>query len=261
MYHAYGAAMRSADLSRQVGAAIVDDDGEVVALGCNEVPKGGGGLYWEDAEDLEDGRDFTFGRDTSSDIKRAAVAQLYERLRRANLLGAGTTVDQVSEEIQGIDLMNTGEFGRAVHAEMAAISHAARRGRSVQGCRLYTTTFPCQVCARHILAAGIKTVVYNEPYPKSLARYLHSDSILMGREGDGQTVGFIPFDGVASPLYADLFRSPSSTWRKTEEGEIPHWNKATATPRRYGHPYLYVAHEAYALKSLVDALQPKGLGI
>jgi deoxycytidylate deaminase len=45
MYTARSAALRSVDLSRQVGAAIFSDTGEVITLGCNEVPKALGGTY------------------------------------------------------------------------------------------------------------------------------------------------------------------------------------------------------------------------
>lgn len=45
MFHAKAAALRSADLSRQVGAVIMTPDGEIIAAGCNEVPKAGGGRF------------------------------------------------------------------------------------------------------------------------------------------------------------------------------------------------------------------------
>jgi deoxycytidylate deaminase len=45
MFMAYSASLRSGDLSRQVGAAIVDKSGDLLSVGCNEVPKYGGGLY------------------------------------------------------------------------------------------------------------------------------------------------------------------------------------------------------------------------
>jgi deoxycytidylate deaminase len=73
--------------------------------------------------------------------------------------------------------MNVIEFGRAVHAEMAALMDSARRGVPVKNATLYCTTFPCHLCARHIVAAGIRRVVYIEPYPKSLAAQLYPDSI------------------------------------------------------------------------------------
>lgn len=45
MYIAYGAQMRSACLSRQVGASLIDKNGNTIATGTNDVPKAGGGLY------------------------------------------------------------------------------------------------------------------------------------------------------------------------------------------------------------------------
>lgn len=45
MHVAYGAQVRSACLSRQVGAALIDIEGNVTSVGTNEVPRAGGGLY------------------------------------------------------------------------------------------------------------------------------------------------------------------------------------------------------------------------
>lgn len=39
MFAAYGAQLRSACLSRQVGASLLDQRGNVLAIGTNEVPK------------------------------------------------------------------------------------------------------------------------------------------------------------------------------------------------------------------------------
>ena len=55
MFHARAAALRSADASRQVGAVIATVNGDVIAVGSNEVPKAGGGLYWSgDSPDLRE---------------------------------------------------------------------------------------------------------------------------------------------------------------------------------------------------------------
>lgn len=43
MYSAYAASLQSACLSRQVGAALLDDEGNLLAVGKNDVPKSGGG--------------------------------------------------------------------------------------------------------------------------------------------------------------------------------------------------------------------------
>jgi deoxycytidylate deaminase len=67
------------------------DDGQIIAAGCNEVPRAGGGAVWEGrlADRDKDYRDFSF---------------------------------------------------------------------------------PCHMCARHIIATGLREVVYIEPYPKSVAK-------------------------------------------------------------------------------------------
>lgn len=55
---------------------------------------------------------------------------------------------------------------RAVHAEEAAILQAAKLGSSsLNGAELYTTTFPCLLCCKSIINAGIKKIIYREPYP------------------------------------------------------------------------------------------------
>lgn len=46
------------------------------------------------------------------------------------------------------------------HAERAAIDHAARNGVALDGCRLYVTHFPCNDCAKSIIAAGITRITY-----------------------------------------------------------------------------------------------------
>jgi len=88
----------------------------------------------------------------------------------------------------------------------AIVSVARRGGPSVVGGSLYTTTFPCHNCARHIVAAGILKVFYIEPYEKSLALDLHADAIVSdSEEQDGSKVQFMHFEGVAPRQYQELF--------------------------------------------------------
>lgn len=57
----------------------------------------------------------------------------------------------------------------------AIVSVVCAGNNSLDGCEMFTTTFPCHICAKHIIAAGIKAVYYIEPYEKSLAIELHDD--------------------------------------------------------------------------------------
>ncbi len=56
------------------------------------------------------------------------------------------------------------ELCRAVHAEQNAIIQAAVHGVSIAGGTLYTTHQPCIMCAKMIINAGIKRVVYGKKY-------------------------------------------------------------------------------------------------
>src|SRR5262249_32607492 len=82
---------------------------------------------------------------------------------------------------------------------------------------LYCTTFPCHMCARHIVAAGLKQVVYIEPYPKSMAKKLYECEILVDAEVHGGAAGvrFIPFVGVAPKKLDNWFHAGQ---RKDGEG-------------------------------------------
>jgi dCMP deaminase len=51
-----------------------------------------------------------------------------------------------------------------VHAEQNAISDAARRGVSLSGSIAYITHFPCIVCAKLLVAAGINEIKFHFDY-------------------------------------------------------------------------------------------------
>ena len=53
----------------------------------------------------------------------------------------------------------------ATHAEQNAIIQAAKLGVSIDGATLYCTHQPCSICAKMIINAGIRRIVYQEGYP------------------------------------------------------------------------------------------------
>jgi cytidine deaminase len=139
------------------------------------------------------------------------------------------------------------EFGRAVHAEMAALTDAALRGVGVQGCTLYTTTFPCHLCARHVVAAGIERLVYIHPYPKSLAAQLFEDSIAVDQaHPPGHVLRFEPFVGIAPERFVDLF----TAGKRKEGGRAVQFVRLEATPKFIDRPF---AHRAYLLREQIAA--------
>ncbi len=72
-------------------------------------------------------------------------------------------------DIQGIKSGDKMEVCTAVHAEMNALIQA---GREARGGTLYCTVLPCNTCAKMILNAGIKRVVYRDDYPEHMGLLL-----------------------------------------------------------------------------------------
>jgi cytidine deaminase len=228
MYMARNAALRSLDLSRQVGAAIMTSNGETITAGCNEVPKAGGGTYW--TGDTNDSRDYAKRFDSNEQIKRSLLSNFTRQLAETGYLRSDISKDDVNAiilketskdgRLRNVHLMDLLEFGRIIHAEMSALCDAARLGRAVKDAILYCTTFPCHICAKHIVAAGIKKVVFIEPYPKSYAEQLHGDAIVVGQAETGSKVVFEPFIGIAPFRYRDIFERGR---RKDDQGDFIEW--------------------------------------
>ncbi len=215
MFQAQAAALRSAALSRQVGAALLNRYGDVISVGVNDVPKFGGGLYWEgDDNDSRDHKE-PWQRDSNEEMIDKILQEIYPELVPHWNQKREQTKEKFHKEaknrLEQARIMNLTEFGRAVHAEMEAILSAGRTGISTRGASLFCTTFPCHNCTKHIVAAGIETVYYVEPYPKSLGLELHGDAICLDESVPGR-VNFSTFVGVAPRRYFDLFSM------KTREG-------------------------------------------
>ena len=218
MHQALSAQLRSACLSRQVGASLVDARGNVVATGTNEVPAAGGGVYGQELGDGAHDERCAFRETPFCSSNREQNAIIEALIDQFPELTASRSRPEALAMLRRTRIGGLIEFSRAVHAEMDAILSAARTGASPRGARLFVSTFPCHYCARHIVTAGIDEVQYIEPYPKSRALALHADSITTdatgwvppseaGRTGGaGAKVLFRPFVGVAPRMYARVFQ-------------------------------------------------------
>lgn len=68
------------------------------------------------------------------------------------------------------------ELCYAIHAEQNAIIQAAKLGISIEGATLYCTHYPCTICSKMIINAGIKRVIYIHPYPDDFSGTLLSEA-------------------------------------------------------------------------------------
>lgn len=222
---AHAAALRSTAIGRQVGAVIIPPAGAPILTGTNEVPRPGGGQYWEG--DSPDHRDFTSGSDPNPDFTERVLREVFERLASARyftetrndaggaaVLREATTPDESGQSVLGgTRAKSLIEFTRCLHAEQAAIVSAARTGVAIAGGRLYTTTLPCHECTKFIVGSGIIEVQYIEPYPKSLAGALYRELIDLlpplqraeSRDSGIRRVPFCGFVGFGPHRYDEVF--------------------------------------------------------
>jgi len=68
------------------------------------------------------------------------------------------------------------ELCRGLHAEQNAIIQAAVFGIPIRGGTIYSTHFPCSVCAKMLINAELQKVVYAEGYPDELSAQILEES-------------------------------------------------------------------------------------
>lgn len=152
MTMAYANSMRSSCTQRKVGALIIDECGNVFSSGYNEVPSS------------ERPCKNTYGMCYRKYIRE----DLNKKLK--TIIGDDEMAEKVSSAVKKDSKML--DYCRALHAEESAIVNMARLSVSanLSKATLYTTTYPCNLCANKIAQVGIKTIVYYEPYPQKEAK-------------------------------------------------------------------------------------------
>jgi len=267
MFMAFSSSVRSGDLSRQVGAVLAKNS-QIIAMGANDCPQFGGGLYWAKMDksgeitDAPSGKDFTRGQDSNKAEQKNIIDDIAGKISKVDGLEK-KHLSKITEILSDSRIGDLTEFGRVVHAEMETLLSCARSGIDASGAVLYCTTFPCHNCAKHIIAAGVSRVVYVEPYPKSKALDFHEDSIFLKEELESEVpenfVAFEPFTGVGARRFLDLFSMSlgdgSKLRRKDKEGNVLEWDRNKANLRVTLLPCSYRDLEKEATKCFDEALK------
>jgi deoxycytidylate deaminase len=167
MTQAYTLSLRSSCISRQVGA-VITKDGSIIGGGWNDVAKnqvGCGDMVRKDYEQImSNAMPFVPVKEVDDVVKiilegddeRAfCFKDVYTKYKENKL-----NIKEYKSAIKGL------QYCRALHAEENAIIQVSKLGGiSIINATLYTTSFPCELCAKKIYQAGISRVVYTEPYP------------------------------------------------------------------------------------------------
>lgn len=181
------AAMASRCLQRQVGAVICTGENEgqeILAVGQNNPP----------------------GTERPCKVLFKMCYREYVRQhRKYTCSSCGTVLENLKCPECGVEFERRGlagkelDYCRSLHAEEHAIVQLAKRPGSIPpGSELYTTTFPCFLCAKKIAAVGITRVVYADPYPMGEAYELLNRA----------HVTLEPFQGIKSKAFHRVFTRP-----------------------------------------------------
>jgi len=257
MYHAYSAALRSGDLSRQVGASILTASGDLISTGCNEVPQAGGGLYWPGNDDK---RDLILGYESNKKQLKSIIDDIAQKMQKSGV--EQSKIDKTKDLLSHKgELKIITEYGRAVHAEMEAILSCCRNGITTKDCIMYVTLFSCHNCTKHLICAGIKKVIYVEHYPKSFAEKLHGDAIRIKNpnecDDEENKVSFEPFIGISGRRYFDFFSldwgSGNRIKRMDDTGKLIKWEPKKAEFRFKVDSKSHEPNEKNAIEELKKA--------
>lgn len=221
---AYSLSLRSSCISRKVGAVITDKEGYVLGQGWNDCGHGqvGCGLLTVDdyLQSLEGSilgvyqelvKDFTltsysredsicFKDEMSNYMVRKKLSDLFKKYTHSTSGELNIqTIEVIAEELKIKQL----QYCRALHAEENALIQVARRGGTgVKGGTIYTTTFPCELCAKKIRQAGISRIVYTEPYPGSISeKFFLKDGTKLPDIKQFEGVKFIAYSRLFMPRF------------------------------------------------------------
>lgn len=232
MNQAYAMSMRSNCISRQVGAVVADKDNYIIGAGWNDVGDGHISCGLIEMKDLKDGKRFSeylnyleIKQDIAEEINKIIKQELredhcvcFKELISFGLLERNLKKNGNLEKINRAELnikdisVKQHENCRALHAEENAILQSARRGgMGLDDGKIYTTTFPCPLCAKKIMQVGIKEVIFDDPYPAELSEIFFEDG--------NRKVIWRHFEGIKPLGYFRLFK-PDHDQKEWQELEI-----------------------------------------
>lgn len=170
MQIAFTAKYNSGCISRQVGAAITDDNFSIKAIGWNNTPEGLVPCSLRSAEDFINKKDlfaFTLFEKKDKEFKGALDKYYKNHIDRFKLDLKGQNVSfcfktLINSYTEGRNQVHT----RSLHAEESAFLQLSKYGgMGIQNGKLFTTASPCELCSKKAYQLGIKAIYYIDPYP------------------------------------------------------------------------------------------------
>jgi len=169
------AKLNSGCISRQVGAAVTDDNFVVRAIGWNDVPRGQVPCALRNVDELSIARDQVAYSEyeRTNDTLRTHIFEIHEK--RQKLASVGLPCSYCFKDAANKSVFAQGRLAvkgtnqvhtRSLHAEENAfLQLTSGAGPSIRGGRLFTTASPCELCSKKAYQLGIADIVYIDPYP------------------------------------------------------------------------------------------------
>ncbi|WP_163318024.1 deoxycytidylate deaminase [Crenobacter caeni] len=167
MQIAHTAKLNSGCISRQVGAAITDENFSIRAIGWNDVPSGQVPCNLRSVIDLSGGRDSiaysNYEKNDSSFV--SMIASSVDEYRSIDEGGRWTPYC-FKGFYNKITRKENQVHTRSLHAEENAFLQISKYGGvGIVGGKLFTTASPCELCAKKAYQMGVKQIIYIDPYP------------------------------------------------------------------------------------------------
>lgn len=200
MQIAINAKLNSGCLSRQVGAVITDCFFSVKAIGWNNAPEGQAPCSHRTADDLlsaEDSSAFSDYENTDGTF-RGKFESIYASAIASNDRN-GWPLSYCFKDIQNcVEGEKNQVHTRALHAEENAFLQITKYGgQGIKGGYLFTTSSPCELCAKKAYQLGISKIYYLDPYPGIAGVHVLSAGSVKPQ--------VVPFVGALSRGYHQLF--------------------------------------------------------
>ena len=167
MQLAYNAKFNSGCLSRQVGAVITGDDFSIRAVGWNDVPKGQVPCSLRSVEGYCANKDCeSFSNFELCDEEFDKAMKKIQKALKDKKKGGRTFSYCFKDVINGYKGKTNQVWTRALHAEENAFLQISKYGGAgIKGGFLFTTSSPCELCAKKAYQLGITNIYYIQPYP------------------------------------------------------------------------------------------------
>jgi deoxycytidylate deaminase len=211
MHLAYSLSLKSTCISRKVGAVIIGPKGYIYGAGWNDVSEGQIGCGLRTKNDYLKIKSIPkLPHKFSTKIFDENISNYngeyicYKDIMSKTEITQKMKNPHIKEKNDSQSLMPVNikrlEYCRALHAEENALLQLAKiGGNSIIDGTIYTTTYPCELCAKKIYQTGIRTIYYTEPYPETI-----SEEVFL--EDGSQKIEAIQFEGVKSHGFYKLFK-------------------------------------------------------